>query len=99
MILPGLNGETPMPIQVDSDIRVFCEDEFQSLAHRVIGAVFGVHNDVGRLMNEEIYKQAIRRRCETAGIVPARREVEIKVRYEDFEKSYFMELLFGFGLM
>ena len=50
-------------------------------------------------MDEEIYKQAIRRRCEVAGIVPARREVEIKVHFKDFRKSYFMDLLFSGGLI
>lgn len=88
-----------MPIEVESEIRVFSEQEFHVLAEQVIGIVFHVHNDFGRLMEEEIYKQAIRARCETAGIVPARSEVEIKVHYETFEKSYFMDLLFAYGLM
>ena len=88
-----------MPIELDSEIRVFSENEFHSLAHRVMGIVFRLHHDFGRLMNEEIYKQAIRQRCEEVGIVPARREVGIKVRYGDFEKSYFMDLLFALGLM
>ncbi|MBM79780.1 MAG: hypothetical protein CMJ78_04215 [Planctomycetaceae bacterium] len=88
-----------MPIEVDSEIRVFSEEEFHALAEKVIGIVFGVHNDLGRLMDEEIYKQAIRRRCEQTEIVPARREVEIKVRHRDFEKLYYMDLLFAYGLM
>jgi GxxExxY protein len=88
-----------MPIVVDSPIRVFSQDEFHALAHRVLAIVFGVHNEFGRLMDEEVYKQAIRRRCEAAGIVPARREVEIRVTHGNFSKSYFMDLLFAFGLM
>ena len=35
-----------MPIEIDSEIRSFSEDEFHSLAERVIGIVFGVHNDL-----------------------------------------------------
>lgn len=50
-------------------------------------------------MDDEIYKQAIRKRCEQAGIVPARREVQIKARYRDFEKPYYMDLLFSLALM
>ncbi len=88
-----------MPIEIDSEIRVLSEGEFHSIAERVIGIVFGVHNDLGRLMDEGIYEQAIRRRCELAGIVPARREVQVKARYRDFEKSYYMDLLFSLGLM
>lgn len=88
-----------MPIEVDSPIRVFSQDEFHALAHRVLGVVFGIHNEFGRLMDEEVYKQAIRLRCEAAGMVPARREVEIRVTHGGFSKSYFMDLLFAFGLM
>ena len=77
-----------MPIEVDADIRIFSEGEFHSVAEKVIGIVFGVHNDLGRLMDEEVYKQAIRKRCEAAGFVPARREVQIRVRHHDFEKMY-----------
>ncbi len=51
------------------------------------------------MVDEKIYQQVIRGRCEAAGIVPVRREVEIKVIYRDFEKSYFMDLLFASGLM
>ena len=88
-----------MPVSVDSDIRILSQDEFHSLAHQVMGIIFSVHNEYGRLVDEAIYKQVIRRRCDAAGIVPARREVEIKVYFGDFEKSYFMDLLFALGLM
>lgn len=94
-----MSARDQMPIEVDSEIRILSEDEFHALAHEVLGVAFGVHNDFGRLMEEEIYKQAILRRCEATGIVPARREVEIIVRHQDFEKSYFMDLLFACGLM
>ena len=60
-----------MPIEVDSEIRIFTQDQFHALAHRVMGVVFGVHNEFGRLMEEGIYQQVIRRRCEAVSIVPA----------------------------
>jgi len=50
-------------------------------------------------MDEEVYKQAILKRCEQAGITPVRREVQIKVRHRDFEKPYYMDLLVSLGLM
>ena len=42
-----------MPIEVDSEIRLFSEEEFHALAHRIRGVVFDVHNDFGRLMEED----------------------------------------------
>ncbi|MEO8271202.1 MAG: GxxExxY protein [Aureliella sp.] len=88
-----------MPIQVDSEIRVFSQDAFHSLADKILGIVFDVHNSFGCLMNEDVYKQAICARCESAGIVPARREIKILVSYLDFQKWYYMDLLFVCGLM
>lgn len=88
-----------MPIEVDSEIRIFDRDEFHSLAHRVLGIAFGVHNEFGRLLDESIYKRAIALRCAAAGILPARQEVQITVRFEGFVKTYFMDLLFKSGLM
>ncbi len=88
-----------MPIEVDSDIRVFDRDEFHSLAHRLLGIAFDVHNEFGRLLDESIYKRAIALRSAAAGIVPARQEVQITVRFEGFVKQYFMDLFFGLGLL
>ena len=88
-----------VPIEVASEIRILSEDEFHELAETIIGFAFDIHNDFGRLLDEEVYKRTLLRRCEVAGVVPAQREVEIVVQYQDFRKSYFMDLLFASGLM
>ena len=88
-----------MPIIVDSEICDFSRDEFHSMAEKVIGIAFDIHNQLGRLMNEDIYKQVLRNRCETFGITPARREVKITVTHRDFEKTYFMDLLLANRMM
>lgn len=88
-----------MPIEVNSEIRIFDRDEFHALAHRVLGIAFGVHNEFGRLLDESIYKRVLALRCEEADIVPTRQEVQITVSFEEFEKKYFMDLLCAFGLM
>ena len=88
-----------MPIEVNTELRNYTQDEFHALAHQVMGIVFQVHNDLGRLMDESIYQTAIACRCETAGIVPVQREVEIQVAYRGFQKSYFMDLLLMSGMM
>jgi GxxExxY protein len=88
-----------MPIEVESEIHVLDRDEFHSLAHRVLGIAFDVHNEFGRLLDESVYKRAITLRCAAAGILPARQEVRILVRFNGFEKLYCMDLLFASGLM
>lgn len=84
---------------MDEPIEVFAEDQFHRLAHQVMGVVFGVHNEYGRLLDEDVYQWNIRDRCERAGICPARREVKIAVTHQDFQKLYYMDLLFANGLM
>src|SRR5690349_16855837 len=88
-----------MPIEVDSEIRLFNRNEFHSLAHRILGIAFDVHNKLGRLLDEAVYKRAIVKRCEKVGIYPSRQEVQIRVLFEGFEAEYFMDLLFACGLM
>ncbi len=53
-----------MPIIVNSEIRLLTEREFHAQSETVIGIVFDVHNEFGRLMNEEAYKRIIQVRCE-----------------------------------
>ena len=47
-----------MPIEIDSEIHIFSEEEFHALAHRVMGVVFDVHNDFGRMTEETITRCA-----------------------------------------
>jgi len=88
-----------MPIDVDADVVVFSREKFHKLAEQVIGLSFDAHNEYGRLLDEVIYKNVLQQKCEAAGIVPARTEVKIQVSYQDFTKSYYMDLLCANGLM
>ena len=88
-----------MPIEVFAPIKPLGQEEFHALDRRVMAVAFAVHNDLGRLLDEAVYKQEILVRCSELGILPAEREVRIRVSYEDFAKEYFMDLLFGCGVM
>jgi hypothetical protein len=59
-----------MPIEIDSEIRIFTRSEFHELAHRVLGIIFGVHNEFGRLLDEpgrtmrgRMMKKEVEERC------------------------------------
>jgi GxxExxY protein len=60
---------------------------------------FDVHNEFGRLLDEELYKREIAVRCLAEGIQPVEREVRIRVTHETFTKDYSMDLLFCHGSM
>jgi GxxExxY protein len=83
-----------MPIEVQSEIRGLNQEEFHELNHRVLGVIFGIHNDFGRFLDEVLFKREIAARCEAAGILPAKREVRIRVSHESFRKDYSLDLLF-----
>ena len=88
-----------MPIQVQSEIRVFDQEQYHALNRRILRVVFHVHNDFGRFLDEELFKREIAARCVEMGIEPVEREVRIRVTHERFFKDYSMDLLLAKGLM
>jgi GxxExxY protein len=88
-----------MPIEISTAIEAYDQETFHAVDRRIMGVVFDVHNEFGRLMDEELYKLEIAERCLALGIVPVEREVRIQVRHATFSKDYFMDLLFCRGVM
>lgn len=88
-----------MPIDLGTGVHIFDQDEFHALDRRVMGVVFAVHNEFGRLLDEALFKRAIAQRCSDQGIDPVAQEVRIQVTHETFRKDYFIDLLFGQGVM
>ncbi len=83
-----------MPIHVGAEIRRMADEEFKARVYEVMGHVFDVHNELGRLLHEKIYQR------EVAFRVPdAQREVPIEVRFDDFSKTYYLDLLIGGGVI
>ena len=88
-----------MPIEVSTEIRACDQEEFHALDRRIMGVVFAVHNEFGRLLDEDLYKREIAARCIAKGIQPVEREVCIRVSHQSFTKDYYLDLLFCSGLM
>ena len=59
-----------MPIDVGCTIRACNQEEFHALDHRIMGVIFELHNEFGRLLDEELYKREIRARCLDIGLKP-----------------------------
>lgn len=88
-----------MPITTKQPINVLTEPQFHDLAEKVIGIAFAIQNNFGRLLDEDVYKESLARRCLAAGLGSASREVQITVSHGTFTKHYFMDLLIASGLM
>lgn len=88
-----------MPITVASEIVVLTQDEFHAMDHRVMGMVFDVHNEFGRLLDEKLFKRALAQRCVRAGLGSVEREVHVRVTHDSFTKDYYMDLLIASGYL
>lgn len=93
MILSSPSVIIPMPIEVSTRIQALDQEEFHALDRRIMGVVFEVHNELGRLLDEDLYKREIATRCLAINLEPAELEVRIVVGHEGFVKDYFMDLL------
>ncbi len=78
-----------MPVTVDEELRMITQREFAGLAYQVMRQVFAVHRDMGRFLDEHIYRQAIADRLSFEN----RQQVRITIRFEQFIKSYLIDLL------
>ena len=83
-----------MPIHVGADIRQVDDEEFKARVYEVMHHVFDVHRTLGRLFHEKIYQREIAFR-----VADARREVPVEVRFENFCKTYYLDLLIGGGVL
>ena len=81
-----------MPIRVGAEIRRMDDDEFRARMYEVMRHAFDVQRELGRLFHEKIYHREIAFR-----IPGARCEVAIDVRFGDFCKTYYLDLLVGGG--
>jgi GxxExxY protein len=83
-----------MPIEVEGGpLRLISQNEFQELDYAVMGIVFQIHNQFGRLLDEWLYKRELASRCRASGI-SAEREVRVFVTHRSFAKEYKIDLLF-----
>lgn len=77
-----------MPITIPSYVRRVSQQEFGAIAYRAMDVIFAVHNELGRFLEEDIYKLEIAHR-----IPGSETEVPITVSFENFSKPYFLDLL------
>lgn len=78
----------PIDIQAQADICRPTPDEFGALAYDVMACTFQVHNEIGRLFDEKIYKRLVARRFGGVEL-----EVQVVASFQDFRKPYFLDML------
>jgi GxxExxY protein len=81
-----------MPINLKTRLRRLSQAEFGELAYTVMGCVFEIHQDLGRLFDEKIYKRELAHRLPGVQL-----EVPLEVRHETFAKTYYLDVVVGDG--
>jgi GxxExxY protein len=81
-----------MPIAVDAPLAKLSQASFSKVSYGIMAEIFTLHGQLGRLFDEKVYQHALAQRID--GLET---EVEIKVTFRDFHKSYFMDALASSG--
>ncbi len=82
-----------MPIKIDNKINLLSEQQFYEIDYHITGLAYEIHNEIGRLWNEDIYQHELANRCLAAGYKKVEREKAIVVSHNDFIKNYYIDLL------
>jgi GxxExxY protein len=81
-----------MPISIRGRIRRLDDREFGEVVFETMRQVFLLHQELGRFFDERIYQRELVFR-----VAGAQTEVPIDVTFEDFCKTYYIDLLVGGG--
>lgn len=82
-----------MPITADRPIQVMTQEQFGAVAFEVMNHAFAIHHEMGRLFDEEAYRNELLRRLGSR----AGKEVILNATFGGFSKSYRMDLLVDGG--
>src|SRR2546421_11641228 len=81
-----------MPIRPPPGLRRLENGTFKQVAYEVMQEVFKLHNTIGCLFDEAIYKRALARR-----LAGARTEVPVYLSFRNFHKTLYLDLLVADG--
>ncbi len=81
-----------MPVVVGAELVSMSQERFAAVAYDVMNEAFQVHRELGPLFNEKVYQNTLLARIENG-----QKEVRIDVMFQDFCKSYFIDLVVSSG--
>lgn len=87
-----------MPICVSKPITVFEQEAFHAVDKVVTGCAFGLHNELGRNLDERLYQVELAARLNEQKMSVAR-EVQITISFDGFSRDYFADLLVNGGVI
>ena len=83
-----------MPIRIGANIKRLDDEQSAACVYEVMRHVFDVHREFGRLFQEKIYHRELAFRLANAEC-----EVPIELEFEEFRKTYYLDLLVDGGVI
>ena len=77
-----------MPVHCTIQIPRLTKEQFGEISYRLMGEVFTIHQEFGRLFNERIYKHELALRLPGLQL-----EVPVDVTHRTFKKRYFLDVV------
>ncbi len=81
-----------MPIISSLNINRITKDEYHKIDYVMMRLAYDIHNEFGRLNNENIYKHELAERCLKHGF-DVKTEVKLTVCYKEFIKHLYMDIV------
>jgi len=82
-----------MAISINRNIHQISETDFHKIDYIITGLAYSIHNDIGRLLDEGIYREILADKCRKAGFDHVITEEAICVSHKNFYKKYYIDLL------
>jgi GxxExxY protein len=82
-----------MPITTAVPLRHYCQEEFAKIAYEVVHHAFEVHDSLGRIFHESIYRSSMNRILGKRAI----HELPIYLTHQEFRKELYMDLVVDLG--
>ncbi len=82
-----------MPITTSVPLRHYCQDEFGKIAYEVVHRAFDVHDELGRMFHEGVYRSTLHQILGNRSI----QEFEICLTHQGFRKELYIDLVVDLG--
>jgi GxxExxY protein len=93
--VPVISQVFVMPITTAIPIRTRCQEEFGKVAYEVVHHAFTIHNELGRIFHESIYRSTLKQLLGSRAI----EELEISLIHGEFRKRFYIDLLVDLGCL
>ncbi len=82
-----------MPIITSVPLRHYCQDEFGKVAYEVVHHAFQVHDELGRIFHEGVYRSTLHLILGSRSI----QELEINLTHQSYRKELYVDLIVDLG--